>query len=135
MRGGSPRIVAADVVGSRGRTRVSGATLRAKLGLYDSWAYFTSITTGKAPRPLPAGPPDPEVPVVARVPDVAGLSGSVMPARKGARVRVELRLGGRWIPVGETTTDRRGRYHTGVSAKGLYRVRYRGDAGPGVRVG
>ncbi len=134
-RGGSPRIVAADVVGSRGRTRVSGATLRAKLGLYDSWAYFTSITTGKAPRPLPAGPPDPEVPVVARVPDVAGLSGSVMPARKGARVRVDLRLGGRWIPVGETTTDRRGRYHTGVSAKGLYRVRYRGDAGPGVRVG
>jgi hypothetical protein len=34
--------------------------------------------------------------------------------------------------VGETTTDRRGRYRAGVAAKGLYRVRYKGDAGPGV---
>jgi hypothetical protein len=59
----------------------------------------------------------------------------VMPARKGARVRVELRFHGRWVPAGATTTDRRGRYHVGVSAKGLYRVRYHGDAGPGVRVG
>jgi stage II sporulation protein D len=37
-RGGSPRIVAADVVGSRGSVRVSGPTLRARLGLFDSWA-------------------------------------------------------------------------------------------------
>jgi stage II sporulation protein D len=133
-RGSSPRIVAAEVVGSRGRVRVSGATLRAELGLYDTWAYFTSIETGKAPAPLPAETPDPGEPVIARIPDVGGLSGTVFPARKGARVRIELRLLGRWVPVGETTTDRRGRYRAGVSAAGLYRVRYRGDAGPGVRV-
>jgi stage II sporulation protein D len=133
-RGGSPRIVQADVVGSRGRTRVSGATLRAKLGLYDSWAYFTSITTGKAPKPLPEGAPDPNEPVVSQVPDVAGLAGTVFPARKGARVRVERRFHGRWIPAGETTTRRGGRYHAGVTAPGLYRVRYKGDAGPGVRI-
>ena len=70
---------------ARGRTRVSGATLRARLGLYDTWAFFTSIKTGKAPAPLPAETPDPAEPLVARVPDVGGLAGTVMPARKGAR--------------------------------------------------
>jgi stage II sporulation protein D len=133
-RGRSPRIVAANVVGTGGRVRVNGPTLRARLGLFDSWAFFTSIKTGKAPRPLPAKTPDPAEPTIARVPDVAGLSGRVMPARKGALVRVQRRFHGRWIPAGETTTDRRGRYHAGVSAHGLYRVVYKGDAGPGVRL-
>ncbi len=133
-RGRSPRIVEADVVGTRGRTRVSGATLRAELGLYDTWAYFTSIKTGKAPKPLPAGPPEPDEPVVSQVPDVAGLRGTVFPVRRGATVRVERRFHGRWIPAGETTVGRGGRYHAGVTAPGLYRVRYKGDAGPGVRI-
>ena len=47
-RGSSPRVVAADVIGSRGRTRVDGATLRARFGLFDSWAYFTAIRTRPA---------------------------------------------------------------------------------------
>jgi SpoIID/LytB domain protein len=134
-RGRSPRIVAADVVGSRGRTHVTGPTLRARLGLYDTWAYFTSIETGKAPAPLPDETPDPGTPIVAQVPAIAGLSGTVMPARKGATVRVERRFHGRWIPAGTATTGRAGRYHVGVTAEGLYRVRYKGDAGPGVRIG
>src|SRR3712207_2451271 len=40
-RGVSPRIVSAEVVGSGGRTTVSGPTLRARFGLDDSWAFFT----------------------------------------------------------------------------------------------
>ena len=134
-RGTSPRIVQADVIGTGGRTRVSGATLRAELGLYDSWAYFTSIRTGKAPKPLPPDPPDPATPMVARVPAVAGLGGSVFPARKHAPVRVERRFHGRWVPAGATRTDARGRYRAGVSAAGLYRVRVAGAAGPAVRIG
>jgi stage II sporulation protein D len=39
-RGSSPRIVSAYVLGSRGRTLVGGPELAARLGLYDSWAYF-----------------------------------------------------------------------------------------------
>jgi stage II sporulation protein D len=42
-RGVSPRIIAAEVHGSRGRTRVSGATLRARLGLFDTWATFSRV--------------------------------------------------------------------------------------------
>ena len=34
----------------------------------------------------------------------------------------------------ETTVGRSGRYHAGVTAPGLYRVRYKGAAGPGVRI-
>ena len=49
-RGVSPRIVTAEVVGSRGRTVTDGATLRARLGLFDTWASFTSIS-GEADEP------------------------------------------------------------------------------------
>ena len=42
-RGFSPRIVSAEIVGTRGRTVVNGATLRQRFGLFDSWATFTTI--------------------------------------------------------------------------------------------
>jgi stage II sporulation protein D len=40
-RGVSPRVLSACVLGSGGRTLVSGAQLAARLGLYDTWAYFS----------------------------------------------------------------------------------------------
>lgn len=55
-RGASPRIVAAEVLGSRGNSPVSGPELAARLGLESAWAYF-SVGTG-------AG--------VAREPDLSG---------------------------------------------------------------
>ncbi|HKH17061.1 MAG TPA: SpoIID/LytB domain-containing protein [Solirubrobacteraceae bacterium] len=135
QRGSSPRVVAADVIGSRGITRVDGATLRARFGLYDSWAYFTSIKTRPVPPPAePAPESGGAVPIVARVPDIAGLAGHVVPARRGARVGIQRRTGGRWVTVDSTKTDRGGRYRAGVPATGLYRVRYKGAAGPAVRV-
>ena len=133
-RGSSPRVVEADVIGSAGRTRVDGATLRARFGLFDSWAFFTSIRTRATPPPVPAPETGGAVPVVARVPTIAGLAGHVLPARAGARVQVERRTGGRWVTVDSATTGRSGRYRAGVPATGLYRVRYKGDAGPAVRV-
>lgn len=39
-RGFSPRIVSAYVLGSNGRTEVSGPELQSRLRLYDAWAYF-----------------------------------------------------------------------------------------------
>jgi stage II sporulation protein D len=151
-RGRSPRIVAADIVGTGGRTRIDGATIRARLGLYDTWARFTSIRTGSAPPPdEPAGPPTPPPTpapegnpetggitpgaVKAGVRAVAGLSGSVLPAKAGATVTVQRREAGRWVRIGTARVGKGGRYHAGVSATGAYRVRYRGDAGPAVRIG
>src|SRR5919197_391160 len=44
-----PRVVHALVVGSRGATEVNGATLRARFGLFDTWAFFTAITSDGSP--------------------------------------------------------------------------------------
>jgi SpoIID/LytB domain protein len=51
-RGYSPRIVSAYVLGSRGKTLVSGAELAARLGLYATWAYF-SARNGQTLSPMP----------------------------------------------------------------------------------
>jgi stage II sporulation protein D len=42
--GVSPRIVSAAVIGSRGRSTVSGATLQADLGTLSTWMSFTTVT-------------------------------------------------------------------------------------------
>lgn len=39
-RGTSPRIVYATLIGTAGKTRVTGPTLRTALGLRDTWAFF-----------------------------------------------------------------------------------------------
>jgi len=140
-RGRSPRIVLADVVGSRGTTRVNGATLRARLGLNDTWAYFTSISTGEEPsepgEEPPPGDPSGGVPPEARAAERMGrrVAGRVVPARRGSKVIVQMRQGKRrWVRVAVARTDAAGRYAYAVERPGTYRVRYRGDAGPKVRI-
>jgi len=68
-RGFSPRISSAYVLGSGGRTAVSGALLAARLGLYSTWAYFSTrngqVITSQPDRsgwsagagPAPTAPP------------------------------------------------------------------------------
>ncbi len=51
-RGYSPRIVSAYVLGSAGHTLVSGAELEERLGLDDTWAYF-SVRTAHGTQPEP----------------------------------------------------------------------------------
>src|SRR3954451_965597 len=57
-RGESPRVVYADVLGTGGRTRVTGPTLRARFGLYDTWATFSTIASSGKPAPAPKPPPE-----------------------------------------------------------------------------
>lgn len=52
-RGYSPRILTAAILGSSGNTRIAGDELAARLGLQDTWAYF-SVRSGSGPlRPEP----------------------------------------------------------------------------------
>lgn len=51
-RGYSPRILSAYVMGSAGPTAVTGAELEQRLGLYDTWAYF-SVRAGHGTQPEP----------------------------------------------------------------------------------
>src|SRR5215211_3754666 len=72
QRGASPRIVRAVVVGTRGRTRVTGPELKARLGLPDTWATFVDVSTEAAP----AGPP-----LIAAVGLGTGVRASAVAAR------------------------------------------------------
>jgi stage II sporulation protein D len=51
-RGSSPRILSAYVLGSGGRTLTSGGELAERLGLDDSWAYF-SVKSGSSVKAEP----------------------------------------------------------------------------------
>jgi stage II sporulation protein D len=152
-RGGSPRIVSATVVGTRGSTLVSGTTLRSRFGLRDTWAYFTSVTTGTKRKPVK--PPTDALPgspatggtgpggarataVLARsaaprtVPVVAG---TVAPGKRGTRVRVQRLQGGRWVAVTRVRLDAGGGYEVQVPGAGTYRVTAPGSVvGPTVSV-
>jgi len=137
-RGVSPRIVAADVVGSRGRTRVTGAQLRARLGLLDTWAYFTSISTEGEESPdgeAPAG--DPNGGVTAGTSQTRfsrrSLTGRVLREVRGGEAIVEVRTSVGWRRAGSTRLDRGGSYRFGLCVKGAYRVRVGAATGPVVR--
>ena len=150
-RGRSPRVVKAQVVGTGGRTNVTGPQLRARLGLYDTWARFTVITAravrGDGNTPSPAGETPGTggaTPRVARtiaatreaaMAAVAGtLAGTVAPAAAGQWVVLERYTGGGWDAQFETVTRGGGSYRVNVPRRGLYRVRYRGEPGPVVRI-
>ncbi len=156
-RGDSPRIVYADVIGSRGRTRVTGPTLRSRFGLNDTWATF-SLITAKAHRKgstAPASPPanspstsspgsDPQTGGVQ--PDSAGsaraaanriagsITGRVMPIRRHGHAVLERRAGHRWHRAEKVRTDGHGHYRFPNLRPGAYRIRWRGDTGPVIRL-
>jgi stage II sporulation protein D len=128
QRGASPRIMKAQVIGSRGSTVTDGATLRDKLGLFDDWAYFTSVSTKAT-----GGTMDGSGGVQAHGSRVrrAALSGSVIGAGTGSVV-VQRRIGGGWWDVG-TARLRHGAYRWSVREAGTYRIVAGGAPGPDVR--
>src|SRR3954466_3838343 len=167
QRGVSPRIVRAQVVGTKGTTSVTGPQLRSRFGLFDTWAYFTTITSSGKRAPLgpetpatPTVPPPPITPAggvapTSTTPPTRGtpgavraaairkvarptgpvVSGSIDPAKPGARIRVERRAGHRWVLAVDAQLQPDGRYAVAVPTAGVYRVRYgSGVVGPDVRV-
>jgi stage II sporulation protein D len=90
-RGFSPRISSAYVLGSRGRTLVSGAQLAARLGLYSTWAYF-GTRNGQSITPQPdrsgwsasSGPAPTAPPAAPTAPPAASTAQGGVPAGSGA---------------------------------------------------
>ncbi len=143
-RGRSPRVVRAQVVGTRGRTSVSGPTLRSRLGLYDTWARFTVITArarrGDGDRPSSPGTatggaaPRLARASMLRVP-VGTIAGRVDPAiAQRSWVSVQRWNGRRWIARFDVAVSVGGRYAAPLRTSGLYRVVYRDVVGPSVLV-
>jgi stage II sporulation protein D len=155
-RGFSPRIVSADVIGTRGVTKVNGPELRRRFDLFDSWATFTTIgakvTTPKArpapgrPRGLRGGGPAADTGRSLRAAALSAaapsppadayrsvLSGHVAGAKDGDWIRVQRRTRAGWREAFWTSiAGANGRYRATLPGPGTYRVRWRGLAGPDV---
>jgi len=125
---------AADVVGSKGRTRVTGGDLRRRFDLRDTWAFFKAITTSQPKSGAPSGDGGGASPGASaaraglragrpRLPAAPGLRGPGAVAR-----RAQLAL------VAATTSGRGGAYRVEVPAAGRYRVIAGGATGPVVTV-
>lgn len=136
-RGASPRIVAADILGSRGRTRVTGPQIRARLRLNDTWVTFRVINTSAAAATSTTASRR-TLDFAARSTPRGVLRGSVRggPAEVGGRwLKVERRdRTGTWRLELETQAAADGGYRAAVQRPGAYRVRVGADAGPAVRV-
>ena len=80
QRGVSPRVVRAQVIGTRGRRTVSGPQVRAALGLRDTWFTHVRVASSarrpRSARPASWGPP-------ARL---LALAGEFRPAPRGRRL-------------------------------------------------
>jgi stage II sporulation protein D len=160
-RGVSPRIVRAEIDGTNGVTQVTGPQLRARLGLFDTWATFTYISSNADKHPKakqPSGddgtPPAGDdgtggstSPAAAPATDTTGgqaaaiarlalpkLSGTIRPARRGRRLAVQRRDGRTWRTVATTRVGRAGRYRATLPGPGTYRVALGDVTGPAVDV-
>jgi stage II sporulation protein D len=157
QRGVSPRIVRAQVVGTKGTTNVTGPQLRTRFGLFDTWAFFTTVTSsGKRAALGPETPATPAAPItpaggvapgatttpptggtpatvraaaVRRVARPTGpvVSGRIDPAKPGGRIRIERRAGKRWVLAVDAQLQADGSYAVAVPGPGVYRVRYASD--------
>lgn len=162
-RGVSPRVVRADIVGSKGRTSVTGPQLRSRLGLNDTWVQF--VFSGATTKPLPKAPAaDPPakggtpggeggvatsvartvlgVPtigpgilsqVIAKPPGYGVARGRVWPEGGGTTVKLQSQVDGRWRTQIRVTADATGRWTSLLPLGTRYRVVGLGVAGPTVR--
>jgi stage II sporulation protein D len=139
--GASPRIISAQVIGTKGRTTVTGAQLESAFGLLSTWASFTSISTRAGHVPASAGVHGAnDLAVFAELKQAFALSGEtvrvlrgvVVPAGKGGTVMIEARAGKRWARVATARLGKGGAYAVTVGAPGVYRAVYRGLDGPSV---
>jgi stage II sporulation protein D len=155
--GVSPRIVQAQVVGTKGRTTATGAQLQTALGTPSTWMSFTTVsakgvrTTGSPPSPVTTstatttGAPTTTgtggigLGANARRRSAAGLpyavTGSVYPVVAGATVSVQYDAGSGWTAAASGTASATGRYSIPVLIAGTYRVIYQGITGPKIAVG
>jgi stage II sporulation protein D len=137
-RGVSPRVVDAQVVGSRGVTSVTGPQLEALFSLPSTYMRFTTVSSVKRRRPVP---PRAELerfyPGAVRAAldtERAMIGGFVFPARKGSTVTIQRRARKGWRTERRLRAGAKGSYALDV-VRGSYRVLYDGVAGPTVTIG
>jgi stage II sporulation protein D len=127
-RGVSPRVVRARVIGSSGSVVLTGPTIRARLGLRDTWFTFVRVSSS-ARRAASARPAS-----WGRRLSNPALAGSFTPAPRRRVLVLERRSRDRWHAVRRLRTTASGAYRTEIARPGAYRVRSGRVAGPSVSV-
>jgi stage II sporulation protein D len=124
QRGVSPRIVWAEVRGTRGNTDVTGAQLRSRLGLRDTWFYLRRVssttTSGMRARTVTGSSP------------TTAISGSVSSTRDRF-VTLQRQVKDRWVKVVDVPLEG-DRYEIHVRDGGAYRIVSGWAAGPVLHV-
>jgi stage II sporulation protein D len=107
--GTSPRIVQAEVVGTRGSRAVTGTELQSIFGLDTTDATFTTVST-----------------------QVSGgqLTGSIMPAPRPGSVTVQSNGGAGWRTIAAAPVAASGAYSATLPGPGRYRIADGGLVGP-----
>jgi hypothetical protein len=100
---------------------LTGPQIRSRLGLDDTWAYFTRVSSSQAQAARAA---------TSR----SVMAGAFIPTPRSRKLRIERRDGGDWEVVGAVRTSARGDYRATLPGPGVYRVRGGQVAGPAVRV-
>jgi hypothetical protein len=145
-------VLLADVVGTKGRTQITGQQLQSLFGLQTTLASFTTISTNAGAPPQRHGrrggaaqrAQQAEAQAVLALPAlvrdivsgaVPGLHGTIMPARRGDALTIQERQGSHgWKTVAHTTVGAGGSYGLQLPGPGTYRVVYGSFSGPGVAV-
>jgi stage II sporulation protein D len=151
--GASPRIITASVVGTKGRTTVTGGGLQQRFGLKSTWARFTTITTngGTVGRTARRAASNHSLDLEAITAETAAnvsdyvhqvlasripvIYGRVFPGARGSLLLVQRLSGRRWRTVRRAHLGAGGAYRVTVPSAGSYRVVFGGLAGPTVRAG
>lgn len=147
VHGVSPRIMLAQVLGTRGRTTVTGAALEQAFGLMSTYARFTTISTAaktSVPRSIDAlrtesGDTGAALAFGKQLHGLMStvapaIEGTVFPAARGTNVTIEARGPRRWRTVARARLGRGGAFQTTLSEPGTYRIAYQGLTGPPVLV-
>jgi stage II sporulation protein D len=124
QRGVSPRVVRAEVRGSKGSTVVTGSQLRARLGLRDSWFYVRRVSSATNSG-LRARTSSGTRPLVA-------ISGTVSSMRHRF-VTLQRLVDGKWAKVMDVPLEH-GRYVIHEGEPGTYRVLAGWAPGPELRI-
>jgi stage II sporulation protein D len=148
--GVSPRVLEANVVGTKGTTQITGQQLQSVFGLQTTLASFTTINTSPGAPPQSHGRrkgahrvQQAEAQAVLALPAlvrdivsgaVPGLHGTIMPARPGDSVTIQQQVSHGWKTVAHTTVGAGGSYGLQLSGPGTYRVVYGSFYGPATPV-
>jgi SpoIID/LytB domain protein len=132
-RGVSPRVVYAEVVGTRGSTKVTGPQLQSVFGLMSTYMRFTTVSAAKVRR---GSVPRAAFEHVKAPPWGLGtLGGSVFPAHRGSLVAIQVSTRRGWRTVEHVAVTANGSYSVQLSSTGSFRVLYDQVAGPTVTIG